>query len=77
MQQKGIDLLPGWEVAYFIPPLQSVGIKVIYRQLACKFPERNPGQRHNTSDFTFSSDTLKKESGEKKWNYESFFVLFF
>lgn len=32
MQQKGIDLLLGWEVAYFIPPLQSVGIKVIYRQ---------------------------------------------
>lgn len=34
MHQKAIDLVPGWEVAYFIPPLQSVGFKEIFRQPA-------------------------------------------
>lgn len=34
MQQKGIDLVPGWEVAHFIPPFQSIGIKEIYRKPA-------------------------------------------
>lgn len=32
--KKGIDLVPGWEVAYFIPPLQGIGMKEIYRQPA-------------------------------------------
>lgn len=66
MQQKGIDLLPGWEVAYFNPPLQSVGIKVIYRHLACNFLKETLAYVITRQTSPSHLIHLKKKVGEKK-----------
>lgn len=75
MQQKGIDLLLGWEVAYFIPPLQSVCIKVIYRQ--------PPNFLKETLAYVITRQTSPshlirlKKWGKKSETMKVFFVLFF
>lgn len=73
MQQKAIDLVMGWEVAYFIPPLHSICSQVINRQPA-NFLRGRPA---NLLDFTFSSDTLsKKKHTQSKSVLKTVFLSF-